>query len=93
MNAKVMKEILEKSGNIAQMYCETKRGTTSIGEGKYISFTAPFPIKCAIICSSGISIELATTEAPGNATITNNTIRFLANSANQSFIASVIAFG
>lgn len=92
MDAKVMKEILEKSGNIAQMYCETKTGMTALWETD-VSFTAPFPIKCAIIFSSAISTQLVTTEAPGRATITNNTISFFANSANQSFTASIIAFG
>lgn len=92
MDAKVMKEILEKSGNITQMYCETKKGETSVWNTD-VSFTAPFPIKCAIICSTSTSIKLVTIEAPDKATITNNTISFFANASNKSFTASVIAFG
>lgn len=91
MDAKVMKEILEKSGNITQMYCETKSGTTDIWDTD-VEFTVPFPIKCAIIHSNGTSTELVTTEAPGHATITDNTIRFFAISSNKKFIASIIAF-
>lgn len=92
MDAKVMKEMLDVSGNITQMFYRTQTGKTSVARTS-VTFTAPFSIKCAIICSNITNISFVTLEDSKVATITDNAITFPANSANQSYTASVIVFG
>lgn len=93
MNAKVIKDIVDGSGNISQIYSESIYGT-----GYTTTVTFPFPVKMLIylLSSQGNYTFMSTPEYTAGLTYSdeNTTVLFNAGSAGtRGFNLYVVAFG